>query len=91
MEGKFSIFNFLIDGCVAFATGVLTYLIGRDALGLEAGSMAAAGFAGGAAGIGTCLGYEFGMNAWSSRKWNVVSGLAGALVGAGLSACIGIG
>ena len=88
---KFSIFNFLIDCGVAFAAGVLTYLVGRDSMGLETGSMAAAAVAGGATGIGTCLGYEFGVNDWSNRTGNVVSGIAGALVGAGLAACIGIG
>ena len=84
-------FNFLLNAIVAFAIGVLTFLIGRDDLGLETGSMWAAGFAGIAGGCASCLGYELGKNDWSSRKWNVVAGLIGAVVGGGLAACIGIG
>ena len=42
---KFSVLNFLINFIVAMATGVLTFLIGRDSLNLETGSMAAAAFA----------------------------------------------
>lgn len=89
--GKFSFFNFLIDAVVAFAAGALTFLIGRDAMDLETGSKAAAAVAGGAAGLASCLGYEVGMNDWTNRKWNVVSGIAGAAVGAAAAACIGIG
>ena len=43
---KFSVLNFLINFIVAMATGALTFLIGRDSLNLETGSMAAAAFAG---------------------------------------------
>lgn len=89
--GKFSFFNFMIDAVVAFAAGALTFLVGRDAMDLETGSKAAAAVAGGAAGLASCLGYEMGKNDWTNRKWNVVSGVAGAIVGAGLAACIGIG
>lgn len=88
---KFSVLNFLINFIVAMATGVLTFLISRDSLNLETGSMAAAAFAGAVSGMGTCLGYEVGMNNWSNRKGNVLSGLAGALFGAGVAACIGLG
>lgn len=88
---KFDFFNFLLNAIVAFAVGVLTFLIGRDSLGLETGSMAAAGFAGFSAGLASCLGYEIGKNDWSNRKWNVVSGIIGALLGGSLAACIGIG
>lgn len=84
-------FNFLLEAIVAFAIGVLTFLIGRDSLGLETGSMAAAGFAGIASGVSTTLGYEFGKNDWSNRKVNIIAGLVGAVVGGGLAACIGIG
>lgn len=89
MKGGF--FNFLLNAIVAFAIGVLTFLIGRDDLGLETGSMWGAGFAGIASGCASCLGYEFGKNDWSNRKWNIVAGLVGAVVGGGLAACIGIG
>ena len=51
-------FNFLLNAIFAFVVGVLTFLIGRDDLALETGSMWAAGFAGIAAGCGSCLGYE---------------------------------
>lgn len=84
-------FNFLLNAIFAFVVGVLTFLIGRDDLGLETGSMWGAGFAGIASGCGSCLGYEFGKNDWSGRKWNIVAGLVGAVVGGGLAACIGIG
>lgn len=85
------IFNVLLEAMVAFAIGVLTFLIGRDSLGLETGSMAAAGFAGIASGVSTTLGYEFGQNDWSNRKGNVIAGLVGAVLGGGLAACIGLG
>ena len=85
------IFNFLIDGLVAFVIGVLTFLIGRDSLGLETGSMAAAGFAGVTSGIATCLGFECGMNDWSNRKVNIGAGMIGAVVGGVLASLIGIG
>lgn len=88
---KDGFFNFLLNAIVAFAIGVLTFLIGRDSMGLENGSMAAAGFAGIASGLASCLGYEFGKNDWTARKWNVVAGIVGAVVGGGLAACIGIG
>lgn len=88
---KQGFFNFLLIAMVSFAIGVLTYLIGRDSLGLENGSMAAAGFAGVASGVATDLGYEFGMNDWSNRVGNVIAGMVGAIVGGGLAACIGIG
>ena len=39
---KQGFFNFLLIAIVSFAIGVLTFLIGRDSLGLETGSMAAA-------------------------------------------------
>lgn len=84
-------FNFLLIAIVSFAIGILTYLIGRDSLGLENGSMAAAGFAGVASGVATDLGYEFGMNEWSSRKVNIIAGMIGAVVGGGLASMIGIG
>ncbi len=84
-------FNFLLIAIVSFAIGVLTFLIGRDSLNLETGSMAAAGFAGIASGVATDLGYEFGMNDWSNRKVNIICGMVGAVVGGGLAACIGIG
>lgn len=84
-------FNFLLIAVVSFAIGVLTYLIGRDSLGLENGSMAAAGFAGIASGVATDLGYEFGVSDWLNRKVNIICGLVGAVVGGGLAACIGIG
>lgn len=84
-------FNFLLIAIVSFAIGVLTYLIGRDSLGLENGSMAAAGFAGVASGVATDLGFEFGMNDWSNRKVNIICGLVGAVVGGGLASLIGIG
>ena len=84
-------FNFLLIAAVSFFIGVLTYLIGRDSLGLENGSMAAAGFAGVASGVATDLGFEFGMNDWSNRKVNIIAGLIGAVVGGCLAACIGIG
>jgi len=89
MKGGF--FNFLLNAIVAFAIGVLTFLIGRDDLGLETGSMWAAGFAGITSGCASCLGYEIGKNDWSNRKWNIIAGLVGAVVGGGLAACIGIG
>lgn len=83
-------FNFLLDGVVAFVIGILTYLIAQDAVGT--GSMAAAGFAGISSGVATCLSYEFGKNAgWISRKFNVIAGILGAVVGGGIAACIGIG
>lgn len=88
---KAGFFNFLLNAIVAFVIGVLTFLIGRDSMGLESGSMAAAGFAGVAGGLASCLGYEFGKNDWTTRKWNVVAGVIGAVVGGGLAACIGIG
>lgn len=84
-------FNFLLVAMVSFAIGVLTFLIGRDSLGLETGSMAAAGFAGIASGVATDLGYEIGVNDWSNRKINIAAGMIGALVGGGLAACIGLG
>lgn len=84
-------FNFLLIAAVSFAIGVLTYLIGRDSLGLENGSMAAAGFAGVASGVATDLGYEFGVNDWSNRKVNIIAGMIGAVVGGGLASMIGIG
>jgi len=84
-------FNFLIIAMVSFAIGVLTYLIGRDSLGLESGSMAAAGFAGVASGVATDLGYEFGVDDWSNRTANIIAGMIGAVVGGGLAACIGLG
>jgi len=89
MKGGF--FNFLIDAVVAFAIGVITFLVGRDSLGLETGSMAAAGFAGISSGVATCLGYEFGKDDFSGRKFNVFAGLLGAVVGGGCSALIGLG
>ena len=84
-------FNFLLVAMVSFAIGVLTFLIGRDSLGLESGSMAAAGFAGIASGVATDLAYEIGVNDWSNRKINIAAGMIGALVGGGLAACIGLG
>lgn len=84
-------FNFLLIAVVSFAIGILTYLIGIESLGPENGSMAAAGFAGVASGVATDLGYEFGVNDWSSRTVNIICGLVGAVVGGGLAACIGIG
>ena len=84
-------FNFLLIAIVSFAIGVLTYLIDRDSLGLENGSMAAAGFAGVASGIATDLGFEFGVDDWSNRKANIICGLVGAVVGGGLASLIGIG
>lgn len=84
-------FNFLLIAVVSFFIGVLTFLIGRDSLGLETGSMTAAGFAGIGSGIATDLGFEFGKNDWSNRKVNIFAGLIGAVVGGGLAACIGIG
>lgn len=84
-------FNFLLIAIVSFAIGILTYLIGRDSLGLENGSMAAAGFAGVASGVATDLGYEIGMNDWSNRKVNIIAGMIGSVVGGGLAAMIGIG
>ena len=86
---KDTFFNFLIDAIVAFAIGVLTFLIGRESTGV--GSTAAAGFAGIASGVATCLGFEFGKDSFVARKWNVIAGLIGAVVGGGLAACIGIG
>ena len=84
-------FNFLLIAIVSFAIGVLTFLIGRDSLGLETGSMAAAGFAGVSSGVATDLGFEFGMNDWANRKANIIAGMIGAVVGGGLAACIGLG
>ena len=84
-------FNFLLNAIFAFALGVLVFLIGRDDLGVETGSMWAAGIGGFMGGCGSCLGYEFGKNEWSSRKVNIIAGLIGALVGGGLAACIGLG
>lgn len=84
-------FNFLLIALVSFAIGVLTFLIGRDSLGLETGSMAAAGFAGVASGVATDLGFEIGMNDWSNRKVNVIAGMVGAVVGGVLASLIGIG
>lgn len=84
-------FNFLLIAIVSFAIGILTYLIGRDSLGLENGSMAAAGFAGVASGVATDLGFEIGMNDWSKRKVNIIAGMIGSVVGGGLAAMIGIG
>ena len=83
--------NFMLDAIIAFAIGVLTFLIGRDDLALETGSMAAAAFAGIGSGVVACLGFEFGKNEWSARKYNIIAGLVGAVVGGGLAACIGIG
>ena len=84
-------FNFLLIAIVSFAIGVLTFLIGRDSLGLETGSIAAASFAGIASGVATDLGYETGKNDWENRKINILAGIIGAIVGGGLAACIGIG
>lgn len=88
---KAGFFNFLIDALVAFAVGVLTYLIGKDSLDAEVGSMAAAGFAGVSAGFATCLGYEVGKDDFSARKYNVIAGLAGSIVGGVVASLIGIG
>lgn len=85
------LFNFLLIALVSFAIGVLTFLIGRDSLGLETGSMAAAAFAGVASGVATDLGFEIGMNDWSNRKVNVIAGMVGAVVGGVLASLIGIG
>lgn len=88
---KQGFFNFLLIAIVSFAIGVLTFLIGRDSLGLETGSMTAAGFAGIASGVTTDIAYELGVNNWSNRTANIICGLVGAFVGGGLAACIGIG
>ena len=84
-------FNFLLIALVSFAIGLLTVLIGRDSLGLETGSMAAAAFAGISSGVATDLGFEFGKNDWSNRKVNVIAGLVGAVVGGVLASLIGLG
>lgn len=89
MKGGF--FNFLLDAIIAFVCGVLVYLIGRDALGLEEGSKAAALFAGIYSGTVSCLAYESGKNSWSYRKANVLAGILGAIVGGFAAAAIGIG
>ena len=85
---KQGFFNFLLIAVVSFAIGVLTFLIGRDSLGLETGSMAAAGFAGIASGVTTDIAYELGVNNWSNRTANIICGLVGAFVG-GVKSCAG--
>lgn len=86
---KDGIINFFLIAIVSFAIGILTYLISNDAIG--SASPVAAGFAGIASGVATDLGYEIGLNDFSKRKWNVVCGMVGAVVGGLLGSFVHFG
>lgn len=70
-------FNFLIPFLVAFAGGILTFLIGTDAGGACAGGSI---FAGCWSGIATAIAFEFGADSGWKLK-NVLPKLIGGVVG----------